>query len=293
MIRFLFCALLLGVVAVWGLTFVVVKDAIAIYGVIPFLAVRFAIASIVMAPLAVRRIDRAGLRVGAGIGVVLAASYLAQTFGLRHTTATNCGLITGLFVVFTPLANRLLFAVHIRPILWGAIGASTIGLLLLAGIDREGLGGPGAGDALTLAAAALLGLHVALLDRHAKRHDPLPLAFAQLAASTALFLAIWPLAGPIAPPPRAVWPALALTAVVATAIGFFVQTTVQRWLSAVETALIIALEPVFALIFGIALAGDRLAATQVAGAALMLGAMLFAEVYPILRRAWSERSAGT
>ncbi len=87
--------LLIGVTAVWGLTFVMVRDAIVIYGVIPFLAVRFAIAGGSSLVLWGRRLNRAALVTGGGIGLVLAAGYLLQTWGLAHTTATNSGLITG------------------------------------------------------------------------------------------------------------------------------------------------------------------------------------------------------
>ena len=108
-IRFIYTLLLVAVTAVWGWTFVVVQDAIALYGVLPFLAVRFALAGAVLAPVYARRLTRRSLLVGGGIGVVLAAGYLFQTTGLLFTTPTNSGLITGLFVVFAPLADRLLF----------------------------------------------------------------------------------------------------------------------------------------------------------------------------------------
>ena len=69
--------------------------------------------------------------VGGGIGIVLALGYLCQTLGLCNTTATNSGFITGLFVVTTPIINRLLFGVKIRPIFWAAVAVSLVGLYLL------------------------------------------------------------------------------------------------------------------------------------------------------------------
>jgi hypothetical protein len=94
--------LLVAVTAVWGWTFVVIQDAIALYGVLPFLAVRFALAGATLAPIYSTRLTRRTLLVGGGIGVVLAAGYLFQTAGLLFTTPTNAGFITGLFVVFAP-----------------------------------------------------------------------------------------------------------------------------------------------------------------------------------------------
>jgi drug/metabolite transporter (DMT)-like permease len=284
MARAALTCMLLGVVAVWGWTFALMKDAIAEFGVVSFLAVRFAIAAAALLPFTAGRLTGGGLRVGGRIGVVLAAAYLLQTFGLRHTTATNTGLITGLFIVFAPLAGRTLYGVRTAGALWGAVGVSVLGLALLSG---AGASGPTAGDALTLGGAACFGLHIALLDRHAKRHDPAVLAQGQIALAAALFLAAWPFVERPAWPTPSVWFALLVTGVVATALAFFVQTFVQRRLTAVETASIIILEPVFAAVFGHLLAGDRLTPLQLLGAALMVGSLAAVEVYP----AWSARRA--
>src|SRR5918995_5445674 len=107
--RILYSLLLVGVTVVWGWTFVVVQDAIALYGVLGFLAVRVALAAVALAPYSVRKVSLRTLGVGAGIGLALAVGYLFQTTGLLLTSPTNSGLITGLFVVFAPLADRLFF----------------------------------------------------------------------------------------------------------------------------------------------------------------------------------------
>src|ERR671915_2299721 len=110
--RLIYTLLLVLVTAVWGWTFVVVQDAISAYGVLGFLALRFALASVALAPL-LREMTRRTLLVGAGIGLVLAMGYLFQTLGLLYTTPTNSGLITGLFVVFAPLTARAFFGVRV------------------------------------------------------------------------------------------------------------------------------------------------------------------------------------
>ena len=274
--------LLLSVVAVWGWTFVLVKDAIAGYGVVSFLAVRYVIATAALGLVAARRANRRSLKTGGLIGIALAAAYLFQTFGLRHTTASNTGVITGLFVVFAPLANRLLFGVRTEPLAWAAIGLSVFGLALLSGAAP---GGVALGDVLTLGAAAGFGLHVALLDRYARHHDASALALGQLAGAAVIFLAACPLVERVAWPTARVWFALAVTGVLATAIAFHVQTYVQQRLPAVQTAMIIVMEPLFAAFFGYLLAGDRLTGLQILGALLMTGAAIAAEVYPLVRRA--------
>ncbi len=270
--------LLLSVVAVWGWTFVLVKDAISACGVAPFLAVRYAIASAAIAPFAVRRANWRSLAVGAGIGLALAGGYLLQTFGLRDTTPTSSGIITGLTVVFVPIANRLLFGVRTEPVVWAAIGVGMVGLVLLSK-------GVSIGDALTLCCAACFGLHVALLGRYARGHDAGALAFGQLAAATLVFLAAWPLSQPLAWPPRAVWPAILITALLATALAFYVQTFVQQRLPAMQVAMVLLMEPLFAAFFGRVLADVHLTALQVCGALLMVGAMFATELRPPARSA--------
>ncbi len=284
--RLVLSALLLAVVALWGWTFVAVKDAVAACGVASFLAVRYAIASAAIAPFAVRRASWRSLAVGAGIGLALAAGYLFQTFGLRDTTPTNSGIITGLTVVFVPIANRLLFRVRTEPVVWLAIGVAVLGLGLLSGAAPRGVS---LGDALTLGCAVCYGLHVVLLSRYARGHDAGVLALGQLAAATLVFLAAWPVSEPLAWPPSTVWPAILITGILATAVAFYVQTFVQQRLPAIQVAMILLMEPLFAAFFGHILAGDRLTALQVFGAILMVGAMFATELRPLVRSAVDSR----
>jgi len=265
---------LLGVTAVWGWTFVVVHDAIAIYGVLAFLAARFCLAAAAAGAIWGRRLDRRTLRVGAGIGLVLAMGYLFQTWGLRHTTPTNSGLITGLFVIFAPVADRLLHGARMPRLRWLAIALSLAGMVLLTGRTPTELA---LGDLLTLACAIWLGIHTALLSRHAPSHDPRALATAQMLAMAVLFLLLWPLAGRPAAPPREVWFAIVLTGLVASALAFAVQSAAQKRLSTSRAAILLATEPLFAALFGYLLANDRLGGLQVAGAALILGAVVLSE----------------
>jgi drug/metabolite transporter (DMT)-like permease len=272
--NFLVGLLLVLITAVWGYTFPVVKTAISVYGVIPFLAVRFALASLCLALFCRRRLRRATLVDGGLIGLTLLAGYLFQTFGLHGTTASNCGLITGLFVVFALLLNRLLFAVHVSAWGWSAVGISVVGLTLLSGTGHEQFT---LGDLFTLGAALCYGLQVALLDRWSKPHDPFALAWTQVTVVALILLTLWPVVEKPAAPPPDVWFALALTAVAATAGGFLVQVLAQQRLSAVRCAMLFTLEPVFAALFGYLVAGDCLAPPQLAGAVLMVVAVLTAE----------------
>jgi drug/metabolite transporter (DMT)-like permease len=276
----MYTLLLVGVTAVWGWTFVVVQDAISAYGVLGFLALRFALASVALVPLLLG-MTRRTLLVGSGIGLVLAIGYLFQTFGLRYTTPTNSGLITGLFVVFAPLTARAFFRVHISPRIVVAVFLSLTGMVLLAGQSSSGVR---VGDMLTVACAGALGLHIALLSRYAREHDAGSLALAQMLSMAVLFSVMWPFFEPVALPPREVILAIVLTGVVASAGAFYVQTAVQQRIPAARAAIILTTEPVFAAFFGYWLAGDRLSPEQLGGAALILSALFVGEVLPVLRR---------
>jgi drug/metabolite transporter (DMT)-like permease len=280
-VRLFYTLLLVAVTAVWGWTFVVVQDAIALYGVLPFLAVRFALAGAALAPIYATRLTRRSLLVGGGIGVVLATGYLFQTTGLLFTTPTNSGLITGLFVVFAPLADRLFFGVNASRQVLLAVGLSLLGMVLLAGGGPEGANW---GDLLTLLCAMALGLHIALLSRYAAGHDAGGLTLAQIFAMAFLFVVVWPFFEPVSLPPPGVWAALLVTGLLASAGAFLVQTTVQQRIPAARTAIILTMEPVFAALFGYWLAGDRLVAVQILGATLILSALVVGEILPVLRR---------
>lgn len=272
--------LLLLLTAVWGWTFSTVKTAVESYGVLSFLTVRFGIATLVLAPFALRRIRRETWPIGAGIGLALAGGYLFQTYGARGTSASNNGLITGLFVIFAPTSNWLLYRVRTSKEFWFALLLSVLGLALLAG----GLGELRYGDFLTMICAASFGLQIALLDRHAGDHSALGLAFVQLATATAVFAVACPFCEPLVAPPPAVLRDAVLLAIFATAAGFVIQTVCQRDLPAVRTAILLSTEPVWAAIFGW-VAGDRLRPLQWVGAAVMVTAVGLAEVLPAAKAA--------
>src|SRR5438309_7787909 len=115
---------LIAVTAIWGVTFVQVKDAVAIYPLFAFLGVRFAIASATLAfPAAprIRSLGRGGLGAGALLGLLLATGYGLQTAGLQRTTVSSTGFITGLYVVLTPLFGLLLFRTRVGLEVWAGV----------------------------------------------------------------------------------------------------------------------------------------------------------------------------
>lgn len=264
--------LLVAVTAVWGWTFVLVKDAISQYPTLPFLGIRFVLAALVMVVVVHRLPGRAVVRAGIPIGMALAAGYLFQTVGLQTTSAGNAGLITGLFVVFTPLLEGLLGAKVPRRTALAAVVALG-GTALLTG---SGGGGFHRGDLLVVGCALAFAVHIVMLGRWAPGLPAGPLAMVQMLVAGLLFAGAG--AHQMTVPPESVWPAIVITAVIASALGFLIQTWAQMHISASRTALILATEPAWALLAAVVLAGQRLGGVQAFGAALVLAAIIGHEV---------------
>jgi drug/metabolite transporter (DMT)-like permease len=258
-------------------TFVQVKDAVELYPLFAFLAVRFAIATLTLAvPAAgrVRTLGRSGVSAGVLLGLLLAAGYVLQTAGLQRTTVSSTGFVTGMYVVLTPLIALVLLRSRITAAAWVGVGVSTVGLALLSGIHAGSAGG----DLLVLAGAAVYSLQIVLMERFAPRYDAVAFTFVEMAAACAGLGVIALARGELdVPHGWTVWGALVVTGVFASALAFLVQTWAQRKTSATRTALAFAMEPVFAALFGITLAGDRLGTLGWAGCAAIMGGILLAE----------------
>jgi len=276
---------LVGIAAVWGLTFVMVKDAVAELPTMAFLAYRFLPAALIVAVVFRRglaRLDAAGWRAGVLMGAFLTAGYVFQTLGLEATTASNAGFITGLMVVLTPLLSAVLLSQRIEPIAWAAALLAAVGLYLLSG--SAGLNARG--DGLVLLCAISFAAHILVTDRAVRGHDIGALLAVQLAVTGLFCLGAAALLGQLEIPRGAtVWSALLVTSLVASALGFFVQTYAQQHAPPARTALILASEPAFAGLFGYLLAGDRLGALGWLGAALIMTAIVAVELVPRLRPA--------
>jgi drug/metabolite transporter (DMT)-like permease len=268
---------LVGVTAIWGSTFVVVKDAIEQMPVTDFLTWRFALAALAMLllrPRSVAHLGRTGRRVGVALGVALGAGYLLQTLGLQDTSAAVSGFITGMFVVLTPLGQAVLLRRPPAASSWLAVGVATGGLALLS---LHGLS-VGSGELLTLGCAAAFALHIVGLGRWASSYDAFGLAVVQLLTTAAMCAVVAVPGGLVVPPNTRVWGALVLTALAATALAFVVQTWAQKHLAPTRAAIIMTMEPVFSGLFAVALAGEVLGVRTLIGAVLVLVAMLVAEL---------------
>ncbi len=270
-------AALLLASAVWGWTFVLVKDALQEVGPLWFLALRFTLATLLALPLLWRRREaRRGRnwRWGALLGLALFGGYALQTWGLVFTTAQKSGLITGLSVVLVPLVAWT-FGRRPSGRAWIGVALAGGGVALLALGGDALAGGSWWGDVLTALCAIAFALHLVLLDRYAKEGDPQALLVPQLALVALMSLAGagWQREVTFALSSQ-VWIALGVTAALATTGAFALVLWAGRRASAARMAIVLSTEPLFAALFGWWLLGEVLLPLQGVGGLLVMAGIL-------------------
>ena len=273
-------ALLIAATAIWGVTFVIVKGALAAASPLAFLSLRFAIAAVVLAPFTDlrTRFSRAELRAGALLTLLLASGFAAQAVGLQYTTPARSAFIVALSSVLAPVVGFVALRQRVRWPVALAVAVAAGGIYLLTAPDGGG-GGLNHGDLLTLITAVVFGGQIVAVAELARRHDARRLVWLQL-AGTAVAAGVAAFA---LEPVRLEWsPALVgtllFTGAVATALALVWQMDAQRHMSAARAALIFCLEPVFATVASWLWLGERLSATQWGGAGLVVAGMILAEL---------------
>ena len=268
---------LVAVTAIWGVTFVQVQDALALYPLFAFLAVRFAISTLVLTPFAwrpLRSLTREGVVAGVVVGGLLASAYAFQTAGLERTTVSSTGFITGLYVVVAPLLALAVNRTRLPAALWVGVACSVAGLLLLNGAP----GGSTLGNLLVLGSAVATGVQIVVLERWAPRYDVTALTFLQMATALVGFAVAAVLTGQVeAPHGSTVWAALLVTGMFAGALGFLVATWVQARTTAARAALVFTLEAPFAALAGVLLADEVLGVAGWLGCGVMMAGIVLAE----------------
>ena len=270
---------LVGVTAVWGYTFLAVQDAVASMPVMDFLAWRFLVATvamIVLRPTCLRNVTHLELLRGLGLVTILGLGYIAQSFGLRYTSAAISGFITGMFVVLTPVVAWILLRRRTNRNTWMVVALATLGLALLS---LHGWSA-GIGELLTLGCAVFFAIHIVVLGEWSSQYKPYAFALLQIGA-VALISLIAAAPGGIAMPPNpGVWAVVGITGVLATAVAFFVQTWAQSLVPATRAAVAMTMEPVFAGLFAVVIGGNQLTVRNLGGAACILAAMLIINLRP-------------
>jgi drug/metabolite transporter (DMT)-like permease len=270
---------LLAVTAIWGSTFFLIKDVVTRIPAADLLAVRFALASLGLAVLAGRRLtlSRSMLVSGTGLGLLYGAAQVLQTLGLAATAASVSGFLTGLYVVATPLLGAAILRQRVRPTVWAAVGLATVGLavLSLTGVST------GYGELLTVLSAVVYAGHILALGRISTPGSALSLSLVQLVVITLTcgLLAVLPVSGTglQLPSTGGDWLAVAYLGLVAGAVTMVAQTWAQARIDATRAAVIMAMEPVWAAGFAVALGGEVVTVRLVVGGLAILAAIYLAE----------------
>ena len=270
---------ILGMTATWGSTFYLIKDLLDRMPVLDFLAVRFAIASVVLyllAPRALGRLSATARKNAVVLGLLYGVAQILQTAGLAHTPASVSGFITGMYVVFTPLLAAMILRTRITLMTWAAVGLATAGLAVLT-LNGFSIG---YGEAITLVAAVLYALHIVGLGAWAGAREAMGMTIVQLMVITVVcFVATVP-DGIVLPGNLADWVSVVYMAVFAGALALAGQTWAQAHLPPTRAAIIMSMEPVFAAFFAVLLGGESVTVRMAVGGAMVLTAMFVVELVP-------------
>jgi drug/metabolite transporter (DMT)-like permease len=273
-------AALLGMTAPWGSTFYLIHDLLDRIPTLDFLAVRFALAGVLMLAVAPRAVARLGVRsrrAALGLGLLYGLAQVLQTAGLAHTPASVSGFLTGMYVVATPLLAAVLLRTRITLLTWAAVALAVAGLGVLTLSDLT----VGYGEAITLVAAVLYALHIVGLGAWSNARDALGMSIVQILVIAALcLLATAPDGELVLPATGGDWASVAYMAVFPGALALLGQTWAQAHLTPTRTAIIMSREPVFAASFAVLLGGESAGPRMLVGGALVLGAMLLVELVP-------------
>jgi drug/metabolite transporter (DMT)-like permease len=215
---------------------------------------------------------------GAAAGCFLWLGYILQTFGLQFTSVGNSGFLTGLYIVLIPLISAMLYRRWPQITEIAGILIASAGIMLLTLPSLKQAFHLNFGDLLTLACAVAFACHLLTLGYFSQRERFEAVAVGQILCCAVLSFAVLPFEHPVARWTPSVLFGIVLTGIFATAVAFALQTWAQQYTTATRTALIFALEPVFAFITAIVAGGELLKWSSVFGGTLIVGGILLVEV---------------
>jgi drug/metabolite transporter (DMT)-like permease len=294
MSRSLAVCLLLLCTLLWGFAFIAQKSAMHSIGPLTFAAVRYLLGGLAILPLALWEYrkktgqQKSGPMSARDWGFVLVMSLVfflgswLQQAGLAHTTVTNGGFLTSLYVLFVPLIAFLVVRTRPHPIIWVGVPMALVGIYFLNG---GGLDSFNAGDLLIVGSAVFWAMHVLMLS-HIARKTGLPIFVSGIsflvASAIAAILAV-PLEAPTMAGISNAWMQIAYAGIMSTAIAFTLQAVGQQYVPPANAAIILSAESLFAALGGALLLGERLPLIGYGGAALIFAAILLVEGVPAIR----------
>jgi drug/metabolite transporter (DMT)-like permease len=275
---------LIMVTAIWGWCFVAKQQSLQGMSASSLNTWIFFVGASCLGPFAIRDLANLPARdwmFGRLAGAILFVAFSFQTSGIGLTTPSNAGFMTGFAVVFTPLLLFVLFKETPTFQQWAGGAIALIGLALFSLNDLS----LHLGDALILCCAVFFAAHIVALAKLPFSGTPVSFCFVQL-VTVGVLSGGWSVSSNelVAPMGNDAWLTMLLLAVFGTALAYFVQTSAQSVMSTQMVALILLFEPIFSALFGYALAGDRMTATNISGAVLIIAGMAVSELGAMFKR---------
>jgi drug/metabolite transporter (DMT)-like permease len=281
--------MLLAVTVIWGSSFLIIQNSLKLIGPFTLLAFSYGTGTLVLGLLSYKhllRLKRSEVKAGAFIGLFLFTAYALQTIGLKYTTTSKSGFITGLYV---PLVSVFSFLLLRQKQTLGAIVGVVICLigLILLSVNNHFDFVFGLGEALTLGCAIAFALHIVCISRFVPNADAINLAIIQITLTSLLSILAMMFAGePFALPPLSTWGALFYIGIVEVAFCIFTMNWVQQFVSSTRATLIYALEPMWVALFGYFLAHEILSFPAQIGCGFIFLGMIAGEFRFSLFKKW-------
>jgi len=271
---------LLIIVIIWGSTFALIKGVIDTIPPYTFLTYRFLLAALILVLIFWKRLKKLNIMIlkkGSLIGIFLFLGYTLQTVGIKYTTATKAGFITGFSVVLVPIISFLLLKEKVSRDSVVGVVLATLGLWFL---NYNSSFIFNLGDFLVLLCAFSFAMHIISVGLFSKKLDYVLLAITQITVVFVLSL----LMALIFERPAIhlsyssdIWWSIVITGIFATALAFYMQNRFQRHSTATKTAIIFSGEPLFAAIFAYILIGEKVGFIAWAGGLLIIFGMIVSQ----------------
>ncbi len=287
--------ILLFVTLIWGATFFIIKVALQNVSPILFVTIRFSFATLLLLPFMIKVIKKMNKEVIAGgvlLGLMYFLGFATQTVGLKYTSATKSGFITGSFILFTPFfqlmfekkkpSGRNLLGVLF--VILGLIFLSSKGSSILD-IFQEIGSGFNIGDFFTLLCAIFYASYLVYLDIISKKQNYLPLVFLQVSVTAicglilTLFLSLTNFEPVKFSFNNNVLFAFLYTAILATILTTTLQTKYQKIVTPTKAGIIFSFEPVFAALFAYLVINERISHFGFLGGILIFTGLLVTELF--------------
>jgi len=266
--------LIITATILWGVTFPIMKIAVVSISPVYLIFIRFAIASIILFILFYKRIIsslKGQILSGIYIGVFLYFGYYFQIIGIVYTSAMHSTLITGLYVVISPILAFFLLKESLDKKVIISLFLALIGLILITGILITNVN---IGDILTLFSAIAYSFQVVYIDKYSKKYDPLALTFFQIIMVVPLSLLFLPFSGIQVAWNNTLIFSIIYLSIFATALALLLQNFGQQGLDSATASMVFALEPVFGVIFSYFILGETMGPLQILGGVFILIAMI-------------------